>query len=178
MPWVFFFIFASRCLVWYTRGVNRRILVLAGSERDYDKVKEGLEFLKEMDVPFVFDVVSAHRSPERVVDYARQAEQEGFRVIIACAGLSAHLPGVIAAHTTLPVIGVPLSTGPLSGFDALLSIVQMPRGVPVATVGIDSVANACILALEILALTDDEIKERVKLFKARRKESTIRIEYP
>lgn len=160
--------------------MSKRLLILTGSERDYEKVREGLELLEELGVPFVFDVASAHRNPEKVIGYAKAAAEEGFGVIICCAGLSAHLPGFVAAHTSLPVIGVPLSSGPLSGFDSLLSMVQMPKGVPVATVGIDNITNACILALQILAQADEQIRERLKVYRAKMtlQGSTIRKENP
>lgn len=137
------------------------ILILLGSESDMPLMRDGLDFLKEMGVNFVLDIASAHRHPEKTADHAKCARQKGIEVIIAAAGLAAHLPGIIAAHTTLPVIGIPLKSDALAGMDALLSMVQMPRGVPVATVGIDASRNACILACEILSIKYDEI--RVKL---------------
>ena len=137
------------------------VLILLGSESDMPLMQDGLDFLKEMGVAFVLDIASAHRHPERTAGYAKSAREKGIEVIIAAAGLAAHLPGVIAAHTTLPVIGIPLKGAALLGMDALLSIVQMPKGVPVATVGIDASLNACILACEILSIKHEEI--RVKL---------------
>src|SRR5271157_1849131 len=124
-------------------------------------MEDGLRLLKEMGVAYKVDISSAHRHPEKTSAYAKNARKEGIEVIIAAAGLAAHLPGVIAAHTTLPVIGIPLKGGSLLGMDALLSMVQMPNGVPVATVGIDASRNACILACEILSIKYDGI--RVKL---------------
>src|SRR5208337_1396169 len=124
-------------------------------------MQDGLDFLDEMGVQFTLDISSAHRHPEKTVAYAKGARAAGIEVIVAAAGLAAHLPGVIASHTTLPVIGIPLKGGSLLGMDALLSMVQMPKGVPVATVGIDGSRNACILACEILSIKYDEI--RVKL---------------
>jgi phosphoribosylaminoimidazole carboxylase PurE protein len=111
------------------------------------------------------DSMSAHRSPERVRGYAATAAERGIRVIIAGAGRAAHLAGVVAAHTPLPVIGVPLSGGVMDGMDALLSTVQMPSGVPVATVGIDAAANAGVLAAQILATADDDLRKRLEEFK-------------
>ena len=114
--------------------------------------------MEALDISCETFVASAHRTPERVIQIAREAEAKGFRVIIAGAGLSAALPGALAAHTLLPVIGVPIASGPLGGMDALLSIVQMPGGVPVATVGVNNARNAAILAAEILALYDEEVR--------------------
>jgi 5-(carboxyamino)imidazole ribonucleotide mutase len=144
-----------------------KILVLLGSDSDIPLMQDGLNFLKEMEVAFKLDVSSAHRHPEKTSRYARKARSEGIEVIIAAAGLAAHLPGVIAAHTTLPVIGIPLKGGSLRGMDALLSIVQMPKGVPVATVGIDASRNACILACEILSIKYDDIREKLEAMKER-----------
>jgi phosphoribosylaminoimidazole carboxylase PurE protein len=109
--------------------------------------------------------MSAHRSPERVREYASSAEDRGLKILIAGAGRAAHLAGVVAAHTALPVIGVPLSGGVMDGMDALLSTVQMPSGVPVATVGIDAAANAGVLAVQMLAATDEELRKRLHEFK-------------
>ncbi|MCX7857362.1 MAG: 5-(carboxyamino)imidazole ribonucleotide mutase [Deltaproteobacteria bacterium] len=142
-----------------------KVLILTGSKNDLPKLEDAFNFLKEMGVEFIADVSSAHRNPEKTIEYAKTARENGIEVIIAAAGLAAHLPGVIAAHTTLPVIGVPLSGGALSGLDSLLSIVQMPSGVPVATVGIDAVKNAAILACEILSIKYQEIGEKLLKFK-------------
>lgn len=139
-----------------------KILILMGSESDLPVIEEGLQFLKEAGVPFKIDISSAHRNPDKTVRYAKNARSEGIEVIIAVAGMAAHLPGVIASHTTLPVIGVPTSSGALKGIDALLSIVQMPKGVPVATVGLDAGKNAAILACTILSIKDDEMYLKVK----------------
>ena len=112
-----------------------------------------------------FHISSAHRNPEKTAQLAKNAEAEGVQVIIAAAGMAAHLPGVIAAHTILPVIGVPLVSGNLGGIDALLSIVQMPTGVPVATVAIGGVKNAALLAIQILALNNPELKEKLRIYR-------------
>lgn len=138
------------------------VLILIGSDSDFEIVKKATEIFKEFDIPFEIDICSAHRTPDRVRKYAEESEKKGYEVIIAAAGLAAHLAGFIAAHTTLPVIGVPISSGVLNGFDALLSIVQMPPGVPVATVGINGAENAAYLACEILSLKYPEIKEKLK----------------
>ena len=144
-----------------------KVLILLGSDSDLPLMRDGLALLKEMGVAFKLDVSSAHRHPEKTATYAKDARANGFEVIIAAAGLAAHLPGVIAAHTTLPVIGIPLKGGSLLGMDALLSVVQMPKGVPVATVGIDASRNACILACEMLSIKYDEIREKLELMKVR-----------
>jgi len=142
-----------------------KVLILIGSESDLSKVEECINFLKEMAVSFMIDISSAHRQPEKTIDHAKNAREKGFEVIIAFAGMAAHLPGVIASHTTLPVIGVPLSGGVLNGVDALLSIVQMPKGIPVATVGIDASKNAAILACKILGIKYKEIREKLEKMK-------------
>ena len=146
-------------------GGDGKVLILLGSDSDIPLMKDGVDFLKEMGVSFKIDISSAHRHPEKTFSYAKSARNDGFEVIIAAAGLAAHLPGVIAAHTTLPVIGIPLKGGSLLGMDALLSIVQMPKGVPVATVGIDASKNACILACEILSIKYEDLKEKMEAFK-------------
>jgi len=142
-----------------------KILVLIGSDSDLPVIQDGLKFLKDIGMPFKLDISSAHRQPEKTVNYAQQARKEGFEVIIAVAGMAAHLPGVIASHTTIPVIGVPTSGGVLNGVDALLSIVQMPKGIPVATVGIDASRNAAILACKILSIKYDEVRKKLEKMK-------------
>ncbi|MCX8110112.1 MAG: 5-(carboxyamino)imidazole ribonucleotide mutase [Syntrophorhabdaceae bacterium] len=142
-----------------------KILILLGSESDLPRVEDCLNFLNDMGVAFKIDISSAHRQPEKTIMHAKNARDEGFEVIIAFAGMAAHLPGVIASHTTLPVIGVPLSGGVLNGVDALLSIVQMPKGIPVATVGIDASRNAAILACKILGIKHKDIEKKVEKMK-------------
>lgn len=142
-----------------------KILILVGSESDLPKVEDCINFLKDMGISFKIDISSAHRQPEKTIDHAKKARENAFEVIIAFAGMAAHLPGVIASHTTLPVIGVPLSGGVLNGVDALLSIVQMPKGIPVATVGIDASKNAAILACKILSIKYEEIREKLEKMK-------------
>lgn len=139
--------------------------IVYGSPSDKDKMGHAAALLERFGVRYEMDSMSAHRSPERVRDYATKAEARGVRVIIAGAGRAAHLAGVVAAHTALPVIGVPLSGGVMDGMDALLSTVQMPSGVPVATVGIDAAANAGVLAVQILAAGDDELRRKLEEFK-------------
>jgi 5-(carboxyamino)imidazole ribonucleotide mutase len=135
-----------------------RILILIGSESDLSVTEDAVNFLKETGVSFRIDISSAHRNPEKTVEYAKKAREDGVEVIIAVAGMAAHLPGVLASHTTLPVIGVPVGGGALNGVDALMSIVQMPKGIPVATVGINATKNAAILACEILSIKYDDIR--------------------
>jgi 5-(carboxyamino)imidazole ribonucleotide mutase len=142
-----------------------KVLVLVGSDSDLPIMEEGFAFLKALDVSFVIDISSAHRHPDKTVKYAREAREKGIEVIIAAAGLAAHLPGVVASHTTLPVIGIPLKGDALNGMDSLLSIVQMPKGVPVATVGLNSSRNACILACQILSIKYPEIAAKLELMK-------------
>ena len=129
-----------------------------GSTSDEEVMDKAVAILDEMGISYEKIVSSAHRNPERTATWASEAEGRGMKVIIAGAGLAAALPGVVAAHTTLPVIGVPIASGPLNGVDSLYSIVQMPPGVPVATVSIDNTRNAAVLAAQILALQDENIR--------------------
>lgn len=135
-----------------------------GSQSDLPTMQDAEAVLKEFGVPYELQIVSAHRTPDRMFDYAKSARGRGLRVIIAGAGGAAHLPGMVAALTTLPVIGVPVETKTLKGMDSLLSIVQMPSGVPVATVAIGNARNAGILALRILGATDDSIELKLRTF--------------
>ena len=141
------------------------VSIIMGSTSDLPVVEKAARFLDDMQVPFEMNALSAHRTPAEVESFAREAEGRGIRVIIAAAGMAAALPGVIAANTTLPVIGVPIK-GMLDGLDALLSIVQMPPGIPVATVGVNGAQNAAVLACEMLALTDTALAERMRAYKA------------
>ena len=141
--------------------------IIFGSLSDKPVMKKAADVLREMGVEFSAHVLSAHRVPELLAKTLKRLEAEGVEVIIAGAGLAAHLPGVIASQTLIPVIGLPISSGGLGGLDALLSIVQMPKPIPVATVGVDNAANAAQLACQILALKDDKLKE--KLVSARKK---------
>jgi phosphoribosylaminoimidazole carboxylase PurE protein len=127
--------------------------------------------LDELGVPYQAQVLSAHRSPQAVARFAGNAARRGIRVIIAAAGAAAHLPGAVAAHTTLPVIGLPIATQPLQGMDALLSMVQMPKGVPVAVVGINGAANAALLAAQVLALQDKALAARLNRYRAAQQDS-------
>ena len=135
--------------------------ILMGSPSDGNMMEKASGLLEELGIPYETNVCSAHRNPDRTAEYARAAESRGLKVLIAGAGLAAALPGVLAAHTHLPVIGVPIASGALNGIDALYAIVQMPPGIPVATVGIDNARNAAILAAEIIALSDEGVRERL-----------------
>jgi len=145
--------------------------ILMGSDSDLPVMEKGAEVLKEMGVSFEIDISSAHRLPEKTADYAKTARERGIEVLIAGAGMAAHLAGVLAAHTTLPVIGVPLKSGALEGVDALYSTVQMPPGIPVATVGIDGAKNAAYLACEILSIKYPEIAKKLEDFRTKMKKS-------
>jgi len=135
--------------------------VVMGSDSDLPVMQSALDVLGELGIPHEVRVTSAHRTPEEMIEYGKDAAQRGIKVIIAGAGGAAHLPGMLASVSILPVIGVPVRTSALSGMDSLLSIVQMPRGVPVATVAVDNATNAGLLAARILALGDPELAERV-----------------
>ena len=140
--------------------------VVGGSRSDFPILEKATALLEMLDIPCELRVVSAHRSPDHLFRYAEEAAGRGIRVIIAGAGGAAHLPGMLAAKTLLPVIGVPIPTQHLGGLDSLLSIVQMPRGIPVATVAIGNAENAAILAVEILALADPGLTERLAAYRA------------
>lgn len=143
------------------------VAILMGSESDRDVMKRAEEALSEFGVSYETNVISAHRKPDALVAYIRDANARGAAVYICAAGMAAALPGVTAAHTTKPVIGVPIESGSLRGLDALLSIVQMPPRVPVATVAVNGAQNAGLLAVQILATSDDELAERYEEFKRR-----------
>ena len=147
-----------------------KIAVVYGSTSDGKIMQGAFEILDEFGVSYESEVISAHRQPEKTADFAQNAISNGIKVIIAGAGLAAALPGVIAAHTTLPVIGVPIGGGALNGVDALYSIVQMPKGIPVATVGISNAKNAALLAVEILAIADDELAGKLLEYRRKMKE--------
>ena len=151
------------------RGRRPLVGIVMGSDSDLPTLQEAAKILQEFGIPFELRVCSAHRTPERLTRYARQAEARGLRVLIAGAGGAAHLAGVLAAHVPLPVIGVPMDSGALAGLDALLSTVQMPGGVPVATVAIGRAGarNAALLAVQILALMDPSLKRRLTVYRAR-----------
>ena len=143
--------------------------VVIGSKSDADLVQPGLDMLERLGIDYEVSVISGHRNPEKLREYGLKAEEQGFEVIIAAAGKAAHLPGILASWTTLPVIGVPLAAGELNGIDSLLSMVQMPAGVPVACVGIGTsgAQNAALLAAQILGIKHEEIKGAYRKYKAK-----------
>jgi 5-(carboxyamino)imidazole ribonucleotide mutase len=145
--------------------MKKRVAIIMGSQTDLKIMSQAAEQLKDLKIPYHIEVVSAHRTPEKMVDFAKSAADRGFQVIIAGAGGAAHLPGMVASLTTLPVIGVPIQLGSLKGLDALLSIVQMPKGIPVATVAIDNAANAGLLAARILGASDTKVAQRLEKFR-------------
>ena len=140
----------------------KKVAIIMGSDSDLPIVKKGVDVLKEFSVPYEVHVYSAHRTPEEAGVFAASAKENGFGVIIAAAGMAAHLAGALAARTTLPVIGIPCKSAALDGMDALLSTVQMPTGVPVATVAINGASNAALLAVQMLALSDDELANKLQ----------------
>ncbi len=144
----------------------KKVAVIMGSDSDFPVVKGALTELKSFGVPFEAHVMSAHRTPALAADFAENAEANGFGVIICAAGMAAHLAGVIAGHTTLPVIGIPCKGAQLDGLDALLATVMMPSGIPVATVAVDGAKNAAILAVQMLALSDEGLAAQLKARKA------------
>lgn len=152
---------------------GKRVAIVMGSDSDFDVVKKAGEVLREFGVDFEMRVMSAHRSPERVAEFAKDARENGFGVIIAAAGMAAHLAGAFAANTTLPVIAIPVKAKALEGMDALLSSVMMPPGVPVATVGIDGAANAGYLAMEMLAIENKELADKLSDFRKRQYEKNL-----
>lgn len=147
----------------------KKVAIIMGSDSDLPVVKPAADTLRAFGVPFDVRVLSAHRTPAELKEYASTARENGFGVIIAAAGKAAHLAGAVAANTTLPVIGIPVKSSTLDGLDALLSTVQMPAGIPVATVAIDGAKNAALLSLQILGVTDPEIAEKLD---ANRKEAS------
>ncbi len=152
----------------------KKVAILMGSDSDLPIVEKGIAVLRDYGIPFEVHVYSAHRTPAEAADFVKGAKKNGFGVMIAAAGMAAHLAGAVAANTTLPVIGIPISCKNTGGVDALWSTVQMPSGIPVATVAIDGAANAAHLAAEILALSDDALAE--KLVSAREKASALVLE--
>lgn len=144
-----------------------KVAVIMGSHSDFLILKGCIQMLKEFGVDVEISVMSAHRTPDRAAEFAKNAETNGFDVIIAAAGKAAHLPGVLASYTTLPVIGIPIKSSTLDGLDSLLSIVQMPKGVPVATVAIDGAENAALLAIQILGISNEGLREKLKQYRQR-----------
>lgn len=153
-----------------------KVGIIMGSASDYEVMSGAVDMLTALDIDFEKRVVSAHRTPDLMYEYAKTAKERGISVIIAGAGGSAHLPGMVAAMTTLPVIGVPVKSKALNGIDSLLSIVQMPSGIPVATVAINGAKNAALIAASILALQDNGIAKRLENFRKEQTESVLKTE--
>jgi 5-(carboxyamino)imidazole ribonucleotide mutase len=147
--------------------------ILMGSDSDLPVMQMAAEVLKEIGVPCEMDISSAHRLPDRTAEYAKTARERGLEVLIAGAGMAAHLAGVLASHTTLPVIGVPLKSGPLNGMDALYATVQMPTGIPVATVAIDGAKNAAYLACSILSIKYPDIAKKLEAFREKSRKDLL-----
>ena len=144
----------------------KKVGIVMGSDSDLPILEKSIDILKSFGIPYEVHVYSAHRTPKEAIDFAAGAEENGFGVLIAAAGMAAHLAGVIAANTTLPVIGIPCKSQCFDGMDALLSTVQMPSGIPVATVAVNGGANAALLAAEILAVSDPSVSEKLKAKRA------------
>lgn len=155
-------------------ALNHKVAIIMGSDSDWPVMKAAADVCEQFGVSHEKAVVSAHRTPVYMAEFAQKARENGFGVIIAGAGGAAHLPGMVAAHTTLPVIGVPVATRHLKGMDSLLSIVQMPRGVPVATVAIDNAMNAGLLALQILSLQDDLLVNKLEKWRMEQRDESLR----
>ena len=151
----------------------KKVAIIMGSANDAPVVEKGINTLKELNIPFEVHVYSAHRTPEEARNFALNARNCGFGVIICAAGKAAHLAGAIAANTTLPVIGIPVMSSDLKGIEALLSTVQMPSGIPVATVAIDGAQNAALLAAEIIAVNDEELANKLSLLREKGREKVL-----
>lgn len=149
------------------------VWIVMGSDSDLSVMSDAAKILEQFDIAYRISIASAHRCTDYLLEQTRSAEAEGIQVIIAGAGLAAHLPGVIAAVTTLPVIGVPLQSGPLAGQDALHAIVQMPPGIPVATVAINGARNAALLALEMMALAEPSLREKLQQYRQRMRDDVL-----
>src|SRR5258708_1444161 len=152
---------------------NPRVGIIMGSDSDLPVMEEAADQLDEFEIPYEITIVSAHRTPDRMYEYAKKASENGLQVIIAGAGGSAHLPGMTASLTTLPVIGVPIKTKNMDGLDSLLSIVQMPPGIPVATVAINGAKNAGLLAAKIIGTTDTTIRKKLEEYAENLKDSVL-----
>ena len=150
-----------------------KVAIIMGSDSDLPIVEKSVSVLKEFGVEFSVNVFSAHRTPEEAAEFTKNAKANGYKVIIAAAGMAAHLAGAIAANTTLPVIGIPCKSSNLDGLDALLSTVQMPTGIPVATVAINGAANAALLAIEMLALSDESLAKKLEEKRSKDKEAVL-----
>ena len=148
----------------------KKVAIIMGSDSDLKAMQGAMDALKALEIPFVVRILSAHRTPEAAAEFAKNAKADGYGVIIAAAGKAAHLAGAMAANTILPVIGVPMKSSTLDGLDALLSTVQMPSGMPVATVAIDGAVNAALLAAQIIALSDEALSARLTDYRAAQSE--------
>lgn len=153
-----------------------KVAIIMGSKSDYPVVQKAEKMLESFGVEYETRIISAHRTPRQAEEFAANAEARGFGCIIAAAGKAAHLAGVLAATTPLPVIGIPMKSSTLDGLDSLLSVVQMPKGVPVATVAIDGAENAAILAVQILAAADPELRQAIKDFKKKQEEDIVALD--
>ena len=151
----------------------KKVAIIMGSDSDLPVVEKAIGTLEEFQVPYEVHVYSAHRTPEEAKAFSQSARANGFGVIIAAAGKAAHLAGALAANTTIPVIGIPVKSSNLDGIDALLSTVQMPSGIPVATVAIDGAVNAALLSIQILSLSDDALAEKLDAARARGREKVL-----
>jgi len=156
-----------------TESANPQVGIIMGSDSDLRVMQAAADMLTQLEIPFEMTIVSAHRTPERMMEYAGVARDRGLQAIIAGAGGAAHLPGMVAALTILPVIGVPIAVTALQGQDSLLSIVQMPKGIPVATVAIDNAANAALLAAQIIAVSNSEVAAKLQAFRENQTETVM-----
>lgn len=153
-----------------------KVAIVMGSKSDYPVVQKAEEILKEFGVAYETRIISAHRTPRIAEDFARTAEEKGIELIIAAAGKAAHLAGVLAATTPLPIIGLPMKSSTMDGLDSLLSVVQMPKGVPVATVAIDGAENSALLAIQILSIKYPELRQKIKAYKMKMEEDIIALD--
>ena len=167
------FLFSGHRIHRGEKAKMKKVGIVMGSASDLPVVKKAADVLAEFGVPYEMHIYSAHRTPDEARDFARSARENGFGVLIAAAGMAAHLAGAIAANTTLPVIGIPCKSAALEGMDALLATVQMPSGIPVAAVAIDGAKNAAFLAVEILAVTDEELSEKLAAHRRRQAEEVL-----
>ncbi len=151
----------------------KKIAIIMGSDSDLPIVEKAMKMLDQFEVPYEAHVYSAHRTPEQAREFAVNAKANGFGAIIAAAGMAAHLAGAFAANTTLPVVGIPVSSGALNGVDALYSTVQMPTGIPVATVAVNGAANAALLCVEMLAISDDALAEKLEAYRKADTQKTL-----
>ena len=152
----------------------KKVGIIMGSDSDLPIIEKAIDILNDFSIPFEVHIYSAHRTPEKAIEFSKNAEKNGFGVIIAAAGMAAHLAGVIAANTILPVIGIPCKSQNLEGIDALLSTVQMPSGIPVATVAINGGVNAALLSIEILAVNDKELSKKLKEKRSKDSEAVLK----